>query len=68
MEATSGETNGEEFPGSLLGFACDHEWLLGNPSMTGCQVKQYPHERSLTTLNAMLKHRTRWRTEQLQHA
>ena len=46
MEATSGETNGEEYPGSFLGFACDREWLLGNPSMTGVKSSGNPHERS----------------------
>ena len=46
MEATPGETNGEEFPGSFLGFACDREWLLGNPSMTGVKSSGNPHERS----------------------
>ena len=40
MEATSGETNGEEFPGSFLDCASDHESLLGNPSVIGYQVKQ----------------------------
>jgi len=40
MEATSGETNDEEFPGSFLDFESGHEWLLGNPSMIGWQVKQ----------------------------
>ena len=40
MEATSWEINDEELPGSFLGFACDREWLLGNPSITECQVKQ----------------------------
>ncbi len=40
MEATSGETNGEEFPESFLDIESDPEWLLGNPSMTGYQVRQ----------------------------
>jgi len=36
MEATFWEMNDEEFPRSFLGFACDREWLMENPSLAGC--------------------------------
>ena len=39
MEATSGETNGRQFPGSFLDFPSDHEEFLGNPSMIWRQVE-----------------------------